>query len=63
VRSLGIAMVEGREVFLRAGPLVWAYVDPLFAGLPVSALVTWLVSLATPRLPDAHLARCFGPRP
>jgi len=62
VRSLGIALVDGREVFLRAGPLVWAYVDPLFAGLPMSALVTWLVSLATSRLPDAHLARCFGTR-
>ncbi len=61
VRSLGIAWVDGKEVFLRAGPVVWAYVDPLFAGLPVSVLVTWLVSWATPRLPEAHLLRCLGP--
>jgi solute:Na+ symporter, SSS family len=38
----------------------WPAVDPLFIGLPLSALVAWLVSLGTAPADAAHLDRCFG---
>jgi len=60
VRSLGIRIVEGKEVFLKAGPFIWAFVDPLIVGLPVAILLTVGVSLATRKFDDAHLTRCFG---
>lgn len=37
-----------------------AVVDPLVIGLPVSVLVTIVVSLLTPKMPEEHTARCFG---
>jgi SSS family solute:Na+ symporter len=61
VRSLGLTMVDGAAVYHRTGRIVWAFVDPMVAALPVSIIVTWVVSLFTPRLPEAHLERCFGP--
>lgn len=47
------------------GPFVWAFVDPLIIGLPLSALVTVLVSAFTRKCDPAHLDRCLGsaPRP
>lgn len=62
VRSLAIRLVEGKEVFLRHGPFIWAFVDPLIIGLPLAILVTWLVSLVTPKFDAGHLDRCLGPR-
>jgi len=38
----------------------WPAVDPLFIGLPLSALTAWLVTLATAPADAAHLDRCFG---
>ncbi|MBM4153705.1 MAG: sodium:solute symporter family protein [Lentisphaerae bacterium] len=58
VRSLGIAMVEGKEVFLRAGKIIWAFVDPLFVGLPLAIAVTIAVSLFTRKFSEEHLKRC-----
>ena len=60
VRSLGITLVDGVEKFSRAGPLVWAFVDPLIIGLPVAILVTVVVSMVTRKLPEEHLDMCFG---
>ncbi|HBA84804.1 MAG TPA: sodium:solute symporter [Verrucomicrobia bacterium] len=60
VRSLGIKLVEGKEVFVHAGPMVWAFVDPLVIGLPLAMLVTVLVSMFTRKLSEDHLKRCFG---
>ncbi len=61
VNSLAVSMVDGAKVYLRSGKIIWAFVDPMVASLPVSILVTWIVSLFTPPLPTEHLARCFGP--
>jgi SSS family solute:Na+ symporter len=41
---------------------VWAAVDPLVLGLPLSALVTWGVSLLTPPPPAELVRSVFGPR-
>jgi len=66
VRSLGIRMVQGAEPgqmveqFIRHGPMLWAYVDPLIIGLPLAALVTILVSRMTRKLPAEHVRMCFG---
>jgi SSS family solute:Na+ symporter len=60
VRSLGIDLVDGKEVFLHAGPLVWAFVDPLIIGLPLAILATVLVSKFTRKMTDEHLKNCFG---
>jgi SSS family solute:Na+ symporter len=60
VRSLGISLVEGSEVFIKTGKIVWAFVDPLVIGLPLAILVTVVVSMATRKLPSEHLDRCFG---
>ncbi len=60
VRSLGIRLVDGKETFLHAGPMIWAFVDPLIMGLPLALLATVLVSLLTRPLPAEHLERCFG---
>ncbi len=60
VRSLGIRVVEGNEVFIKAGPFIWAFVDPLIIGLPLAILVTVLVSLTTRKFKEDHLTRCFG---
>jgi SSS family solute:Na+ symporter len=34
--------------------------DPLIVATPIAALVTWLVSLATPKYTGAHLSKVFG---
>lgn len=60
VRSLAIRLVDGAETFIRTGPLNWAFVDPLFIGLPLAILVTVVVSMFSRKLPDDHLRRCFG---
>ena len=59
VRSLAIQRVNGNEVLVTSGAVIWAYVDPLLIGLPISILATVLVSKFTKRLPDAHLDHCF----
>lgn len=38
---------------------IWAVVDPLIIALPISALVTVIVSLCTKPMPAAQLAVCF----
>jgi len=38
----------------------WPAADPLFIGLPLSALTAWLLTLATAPADAAHLDRCFG---
>lgn len=63
VRSLGIKMVDGAEVFIKSGKIIWAFVDPMLIALPLSALTTWVVSLFTAPMPEEHLNRCFGPVP
>ncbi|VGO18450.1 sodium:solute symporter family protein [Pontiella sulfatireligans] len=57
-RSLAIQTVEGKEVFLSSGPIIWAFVDPLLIGLPISILLTVLVSRFTKKITDEHLAHC-----
>lgn len=47
----------------RLGPFVWAYVDPLIIGLPLSLLVTILVSLFTKKMDGKYLDFCMGVRP
>lgn len=61
-RSLAIQLVDGKEVFAKTGPIVWAFVDPLLIGLPIAALATVIVSLLTKKLPEDHLDLCMGPK-
>lgn len=63
VRSLGIRMEDGVEVFRTTGKIIWAFVDPMLVALPLSALTTWVVSLFTKPPPENHLDLCFGPPP
>lgn len=42
-----------------AGATSWKFVDSLVVGLPVSILVTVVVSLLTARMPEEHLKKCF----
>lgn len=42
------------------GPFIWKVVDPLVVALPVSILLTVLVSLFTRRPGKEHLDRCFA---
>ena len=58
-RSLAISLVDGKEVFASTGPFIWAFVDPLIIGLPLSILVTVLVSLFTKKYAAQHLDRCL----
>ncbi len=58
-RSLAIQMVDGKEVFAKAGPMVWAFVDPLIIGLPIAIVVTIGISLVTKKLPEDHLELCM----
>jgi SSS family solute:Na+ symporter len=60
VRSLAISIVDGKEVFAHAGPLIWAFVDPLIIGLPLALAVTVLVSLFTKKYDSQHLDRCLN---
>ena len=59
-RSLGIHMVDGKAVFAKTGPIVWAFVDPLLIGLPIAIIVTVLVSMFTKKTSEQHLERCMG---
>lgn len=60
-RSLGIRIAEsGAETFVRHGPFIWAFVDPLIIGLPLAILVTIIVSMLTRRMDAKHLDRCFS---
>ncbi len=55
--------VFGRPSFFgetRTGFILWSEVDALFVGLPVSLIVTILLSFVTKSLPVEHLKRCFG---
>jgi len=58
-RSLAIQVIEGKEVFAKAGPIIWAFVDPLFIGLPIAIVVTIGISLVTKKLPEDHLELCM----
>ena len=60
VRSLGIRLEDGVEIFRQTGPILWAYVDPALIGLPVAVLTTILVSAFTARFSQTHLNRCFA---
>ncbi|VGO18448.1 sodium:solute symporter family protein [Pontiella sulfatireligans] len=59
-RSLAIQLVDGKEVFAKTGPMVWAFVDPLIIGLPIAIVATVLVSLFTKKTAAAHLDFCMG---
>lgn len=53
----------GRPSFFgetRTGFILWSEVDALFIGLPVSVVVTVVLSCITKSLPLDHLKRCFG---
>ena len=56
---LGIAQMLFGKASLAVGS-VWTTVDPLVIALPISAIVTVVVSLLTKPLPTEHLDRCFG---
>ena len=43
-----------------AGSSVWAVVDPIVIGLPVSILVTVIISLLTSKPSEKEVARSFG---
>jgi SSS family solute:Na+ symporter len=57
-RSLAIQTLDGKEIFLSSGPIIWAFVDPLLIGLPISIALTLLVSCFTKKIASDHLARC-----
>lgn len=59
VRSLAIRLTENGEQFIRSGKIIWAFVDPLFIGLPLAALVTVAVSWGTRKFSAEHLRRCM----
>ena len=58
-RSLGISVRDGVEIFHQTGPIIWAFVDPIVVGLPLSILATLLVSRFTQKLSTEHLKHCF----
>jgi len=58
--SLAIHIENGKPIFEHAGPVIWAFVDPLLIGLPIAAVLTVVVSLFTKKSSDAHLDQCFG---
>lgn len=58
--ALGIAQaLFGRPSLLEGTS--WPVVDSFVVALPLSALVTWIVSLLTSPMPKDHVERCFGP--
>lgn len=61
VRSLGLKMVDGVAQYRQTGKIIWAFVDPMLVALPLSALITVVVSRFTRPLPVNHLRRCFDP--
>lgn len=44
----------------RTGFILWSEVDALFVGLPISTVVTILLSCITKALPQSHLDQCMG---
>jgi hypothetical protein len=58
--TLGIRLVDGKEQVLSTGPIQWAFVDPLFIGLPLARLATFIVSALTAKLPAKHIECCFA---
>jgi len=58
--SLAVHMENGSKVYAKAGPMIWAFVDPLIIGLPIAIIVTVLVSLLTKKTADEHLDLCMG---
>ena len=61
--GLGIVQrfTDGKPSILADYPN-WPVVDPLIVALPVSMIVMIIVTLATKRPSDAHLAKCFPPK-
>jgi SSS family solute:Na+ symporter len=57
--ALGICQALFNTPSLAKGTM-WAMVDPIVIGLPISSLVTWLASWVTKPLPEALLQKCFG---
>lgn len=60
--ALGLCMALFGKTSLAAGTN-WAVVDPLVIALPLSAVVTVVVSLATRPIAENVLNRCFGGSP
>ncbi len=60
--ALGLCMALFGKTSLAAGTK-WAVVDPLVIALPLSAIVTVVVSLATRPIAENVLNRCFGGSP
>lgn len=52
-----LAVVEGTP--LAHGPFIWAYVDPMIIGLPLSIVVTIAVSCFTKKMDRKHLDLCL----
>lgn len=63
VPSLAIEMVGEVKSYRSTGKIIWAFVDPMLVALPLSAIVTWLVSLFTRPPNPLHVQRCFGGQP
>ena len=57
--ALGLSQILFGRPSIAAGTK-WTVVDSLVVALPVSALVTWLVSLATPPMKPEELEAAFG---
>ena len=61
LRSLAMQAVDGgAPTFIKHGPFMWAFVDPLLVGLPVAIVVTIVVSMLTKKFAAEHLDRCMG---
>lgn len=54
-----LAVVDGTP--LAHGPFIWAYVDPMIIGLPISIVVTIAVSCCTRKMDSRHLDLCLKP--
>lgn len=63
VPSVAVFFENGEKVYHQTGKIIWAFVDPMVASLPMSLLVTMIVSLFTRRTSKQHLDLCFGPSP
>jgi SSS family solute:Na+ symporter len=55
--ALLAAWLLKQDSFIMAMP--WRFVDALFIGLPVSIIVTIVVSLFTQKMPEEHMDMCF----
>lgn len=47
-------------VSYKTGPIVWDVVDPVVIALPLSIIVTIIVSMMTKKLPQEHVDDCFS---